>query len=137
MCMGKTCGTPATVIGGYIHIYHSEEMCMCKPSGATVIWDSLRSTSLQKFVFRHQNAYHCTFKNSDGSGETARMRRLARACAARLPNKYPLLMKWLIVPGFVMSCNSDISVFEEKSKENIRKVKIAPTSLSRNKTCAT
>ena len=54
------------------------------------------------------------------------MRRLARAFAALQCDKYPLPMKWLNVPGFVMSCNSDISVFEEKSKENIRKVKIAP-----------
>ena len=37
--LSKSSGAPATIIGCYIHIYHSEEMYMCKmymckPSGA-------------------------------------------------------------------------------------------------------
>ena len=34
--------------------------------------------------------------NSKGSGETARMRRLTKACAGRLCDKYHSLMSWLI-----------------------------------------
>ena len=35
-------------------------------------------------------------ENSKGSGETALMRRLTRAFAGRLYEKYPFLMCWLI-----------------------------------------
>ena len=38
--------------------------------------------------------FMCT--NSEGSGETARMRRLAWAFASRLCDKYHNLMSWLI-----------------------------------------
>ena len=39
------------------------------------------------------------FANSDGSGETARMRRLAWAFAGRLCDKYHNLINWLILKG--------------------------------------
>ena len=41
--------------------------------------------------------FHTSCANSEGSGETARMRRLARAFAGRLCDKYHNLLSWLIL----------------------------------------
>ena len=46
--------------------------------------------------------------NSEGSGETARMRRLAWAFVGRLCDKYHNLMSWLILFAFI-SVNTKLS----------------------------
>ena len=48
------------------------------------------------FLVRSFVHFHTLCANSEGSGETARMRRLAWAFAGRLCDKYHNLMRWLI-----------------------------------------
>ena len=64
------------------------------------IWQILQYCSDNKSVCPKHQIRFCLFQyfmcaNSEGSGETARMRRLAWAFAGRLCDKYHNLISWL------------------------------------------
>ena len=56
------------------------------------------------FLFSLKLHPYFVFAGSEGSGETARPRRHARAFTARICDKYPYLMSWLMCMFYLLTC---------------------------------